>query len=189
MAVDRNWRCTYLNLKAAELLRQTGDQLKGKPLWEILPAALGQLNETELTRVMEEHVPLHFQSYVEDLQRWFDTDVFPTSEGVALFIRDVTERKRFNEQLRQTQKLESLGVLAGGVAHDFNNLLVGMLGNSSLAAEALPRVHPARAMLDEVVTAAERAAGLTRQLLAYAGKGRFVVEQSISRGWSKKLPC
>jgi signal transduction histidine kinase/CheY-like chemotaxis protein len=125
---------------------------------------------------MDEHLPVHFQCSVETWQRWFDTDVFPTQEGIALFIRDVTERKRFNEQLRQTQKLESLGVLAGGVAHDYNNLLVGILGNSSLAAEALARAHPARALLEDVVTTAERAAGLTRQLLAYAGKGRFVIE-------------
>src|SRR5207249_8943063 len=150
------------------------DELVGKIVWDILPAALSQANKPELTKAMREHVPVHFQSHAESLQRWFDTDVFPTSEGIALFIRDITERKHFNEQLRQTQKLESLGVLAGGVAHDFNNLLVGILGNSSLAADALGNTHPARAMLAEVVTAAERASGLTRQLLAYAGKGRFV---------------
>ena len=176
IAADRNWRCTYVNSKAAELLRHPADELVGKIVWDILPAALSQANEPELTKAMREHVPVHFQSHAESLQRWFDTDVFPTKEGVALFIRDVTERKHFNEQLRQTQKLESLGVLAGGVAHDFNNLLVGILGNSSLAADALGNTHPARAMLAEVVTAAERASGLTRQLLAYAGKGRFVVE-------------
>jgi len=141
-----------------------------------LPVTLGRSSEAELNHAMKEHVPVRFQSYAEALQRWFDTDVFPTSEGVAVFSRDVTERKRFDEQLRQTQKLESLGVLAGGVAHDFNNLLVGILGNSSLAADALPHGHPARAMMEEVVTAAERASGLTQQLLAYAGKGRFVVE-------------
>jgi PAS domain S-box-containing protein len=93
------------------------------------------------------------------------------------FCLDLSERKRMDEQLRQTQKLESLGVLAGGVAHDFNNLLVGILGNASLALEDLPPTNPTRPMLEEVVQAAERAADLTRQMLAYAGKGRFVVER------------
>jgi two-component system cell cycle sensor histidine kinase/response regulator CckA len=91
-------------------------------------------------------------------------------------ITDVEDRTRLEEQLRQTQKLESLGVLAGGVAHDFNNLLVGILGNASLAMETLSPNNPARPMLNDVVSASETAAHLTKQLLAYAGKGRFVVD-------------
>lgn len=95
--------------------------------------------------------------------------------GILEITTDITERNRIEEQLRHTQKLESLGVLAGGVAHDFNNLLTGILGNSSLALENVGPNHPNRALLEEVMRAAERAADLTRQLLAYAGKGRFVM--------------
>jgi signal transduction histidine kinase len=92
-------------------------------------------------------------------------------------IRDyLEERVRSEERLRETQKLESLGVLAGGIAHDFNNLLTGVLGNASLAMEdAVPGSHLA-SRLQDVVKATESAAHLTRQLLAYAGKGRFVVQ-------------
>ena len=86
------------------------------------------------------------------------------------------ERRDLEEQLRQAQKLESLGLLAGGVAHDFNNLLTGILGNASLVAEVWEPPAEARMLLEEVIRAGERAAHLTRQLLAYAGKGRFVVE-------------
>ena len=92
------------------------------------------------------------------------------------FCLDLTERKKIEAQLRHTQKLESLGVLAGGVAHDFNNLLVGILGNASLALESTTSSSPNHVLLEEVVRASERAADLTRQLLAYAGKGRFVIE-------------
>jgi PAS domain S-box-containing protein len=88
---------------------------------------------------------------------------------------DVTERLRIEEQLRHTQKLESLGVLAGGVAHDFNNLLTGILGNASLALDGVSEHNPQRQFLEEVMRASERAADLTRQLLAYAGKGRFIM--------------
>src|SRR5436190_13546259 len=95
---------------------------------------------------------------------------------LASVIRTAVRARRREEDLRQTQKLESIGVLAGGVAHDFNNLLVGILGNASLAREMLPNDDPARPLLDDVVVAGQRAAALTRQLLAYSGKGRFLVQ-------------
>jgi nitrogen-specific signal transduction histidine kinase len=79
------------------------------------------------------------------------------------------------ERLRETAKLESLGVLAGGIAHDFNNLLVGILGNASLALDSLPPSSPSRGMIENTIKASERAAALTRQMLAYSGKGRFVL--------------
>ena len=96
--------------------------------------------------------------------------------GASHIARDITERKRFQSQLQQKQRVEDLGLLAGGVAHDFNNLLTGILGNASLALELLSLHHPAHTRMTDVMKAAERAARLTRQLLAYAGKGRFVTE-------------
>ena len=87
--------------------------------------------------------------------------------------QDITERKQAEEALRQAQKMESLGVLAGGIAHDFNNLLVAMLGQASLALAQLPPENAARANVEKVVKAAERAADLTRQMLAYSGRGQF----------------
>jgi signal transduction histidine kinase/CheY-like chemotaxis protein len=90
-------------------------------------------------------------------------------------IENITERKQVEEQLRESQKLESLGVLAGGIAHDFNNLLTGILGNASLSLELAPANSPMRPLLQRLMQASERAADLTRQLLAYAGKGRFVL--------------
>ena len=78
-------------------------------------------------------------------------------------------------QSRHVQKLESIGVLAGGIAHDFNNLLHVVLGNADIALSHLTTGSPAREPLEEVVRATLRAADLTRQLLAYSGKGAFVV--------------
>ncbi len=86
------------------------------------------------------------------------------------------ERKKIEEQMRHVQKLESLGVLAGGIAHDFNNLLMVILGNADLALSELSPVSPARENILAIEKAARRSAELCKQMLAYAGKGRFVVQ-------------
>jgi PAS domain S-box-containing protein len=82
------------------------------------------------------------------------------------------ERAALDAKLQQAQKLESLGLLAGGVAHDFNNLLAGILGNTELAQQDLPPDDPRRAAMQLVGVAAGRAAELCKQLLAYAGRGQ-----------------
>jgi PAS domain S-box-containing protein len=89
--------------------------------------------------------------------------------GLAL-AENVTERTRLEAELRQAQKLKALGQLAGGVAHDFNNLLTAILGYSNLVADALPPGDASRADISEVIDAANRAASLTRQLLAFGRK-------------------
>jgi two-component system, cell cycle sensor histidine kinase and response regulator CckA len=102
---------------------------------------------------------------------------------VTLILRDSSERRRaederlkFLSQIQQTQKLESLGVLAGGIAHDFNNLLMAVLGHADLALDALPTSSDARDDLAEIRRAAQRATELCKQMLAYSGKGRFVIQ-------------
>ena len=90
---------------------------------------------------------------------------------------DLEEQKRAEQLIAHRQRLESIGLLAGGLAHDFNNLLVGIIGAASYTLELLPRDHEGRQMLDLVLNSGDRAAHLIRQMLAYAGKGQFVVEQ------------
>jgi PAS domain S-box-containing protein len=90
-------------------------------------------------------------------------------------IHDVSERRKSEEALLQAHKLESIGILAGGIAHDFNNLLTGILGSVSFARTTLAPDHPACPLLEMAEQSCEKAAKLTTQLLAYAGKGKFVV--------------
>jgi PAS domain S-box-containing protein len=104
----------------------------------------------------------------------------PRLLGVAC---DITERKRIEEErelinhkIQEMQKLDSLGVLAGGIAHDFNNLLTGVLGNASLIRADLPANSSYQALLEQIEISALRAGDLCKQMLAYAGKGRLVVE-------------
>ncbi|QJW94019.1 hybrid sensor histidine kinase/response regulator [Frigoriglobus tundricola] len=90
-------------------------------------------------------------------------------------LRAREQQQRYERQLVQSQKLESLGVLAGGIAHDFNNLLTGMLGYASLCRMRLPPDDPMSDDLKRIERAAQRAAELCQQMLAYAGRGQFVV--------------
>jgi PAS domain S-box-containing protein len=87
------------------------------------------------------------------------------------------EKARIERKLQETQKLESLGVLAGGIAHDFNNLLTGILGNASLARLDVPPTSPVQTSLEQIELVAQRAADLCKQMLAYSGKGRFIVQR------------
>ena len=102
---------------------------------------------------------------------------FEREERILLAIEDVTGSRRAEEELRQSQKMEAIGYLAAGVAHDFNNLLTSIMGNASLLLDAMPKDDPGRSALECVVSGAQRAADLTRQLLAYAGKGSFYLER------------
>jgi PAS domain S-box-containing protein len=88
-------------------------------------------------------------------------------------VHDVTEQHKTQEALRRAQKLESLGLLAGGVAHDFNNILVGIIGNANLALDDLHEESTARESVERALASARRAAELANQMLAYSGKGRF----------------
>jgi len=105
---------------------------------------------------------------------------------LLLAVTDINERKwaedkrlQLERHMQQTQKLESLGVLAGGIAHDFNNLLTIILGNASLALDELPPNSPAHDGLRAIEKTSLRAAELCRQMLAYSGKGRFVIEDIL----------
>ena len=104
------------------------------------------------------------QSGNDSVNHWFGT------------FTDIEDRRRAEQALLQRQKLESTGLLAGGIAHDFNNLLVGILGGISYALESPPGSDEARPLLQSALLASERAAMLVRQMLAYAGKGKFVIE-------------
>jgi PAS domain S-box-containing protein len=119
-----------------------------------------------------------------EISSWMETrDGKPV--GRQAICRDLSERRaaeaeraRLDHKLQESQKLESLGVLAGGVAHDFNNLLTSILGHASLARMDVSSGSSTGACLQQIEVAAERAASLCQQMLAYSGQGRFVVKRT-----------
>jgi PAS domain S-box-containing protein len=107
------------------------------------------------------------------------------------FVRDITERRALEEQLRQAQKLEAIGRLAGGVAHDFNNILMSIMGAADLLLMQLSPEDPARSEASEIKQSVDRGAGLTRQLLAFsrrqATRPRLFVLGDVTRGMETML--
>ncbi len=94
----------------------------------------------------------------------------------SVIARDLTEERKRNQQLEHTQRLESLGILAGGIAHDFNNILTAIMGNAAMAERSLDDASPAKEKLARIEASTQRASDLCRQMLAYSGKGKFVVK-------------
>ncbi len=167
----------------------------GKPFWDCPWWTHSPAQQTQLRDGVREAAGGAFVRYEASHAtpdgdiRIVDGSLKPVTDetGKVVFIipegRDITERKRADEerqdleaQVQQTQKLESLGILAGGIAHDFNNLLVGILGNAELALHNLPANSPVCDNLESLVATARRAKALTNQMLAYSGKGQFVLE-------------
>lgn len=302
VALDRDWRYTYVNRRAAEMFGRDPEDLVGKHIWTEFPDGVGQPFYDVYMRVMAERSPMTFEDYYPPWDRWFENRVMPTDEGISIFFQEITDRKRLTVRLEeqaaqfdlanvlvrspidntvlywntgaerlygftkreavgqpahdllqtrapmpfpdmmnhlelegswegtvqrttkdgrrldislrsvlqrdsagqaaaivevatdiservslererdelrlrltQADRLDSLGQLAGGVAHDFNNLLAVILGNLGFALEATPVESPARADVEEALRAAERATGLTHQLLVFARRGQSEV--------------
>ncbi|MEO7036097.1 MAG: response regulator [Polyangiaceae bacterium] len=151
--------------------------------FEIAELAVGRMAES-----IRLQAPSEFQEEIEfpTGKRVWKTRLVPWNthgqQYLAGFARDVTEnvaadrhRGLLESKLLDAQKLESLGILAGGIAHDFNNLLTGILGNVSLMRLELPATSALAEHVEQIEAVTIRAADLCRQLLAYSGKGRFVV--------------
>lgn len=157
-------RGVFLGRYRALFHRPTGKVLEARIQCGTMPAFHAQLEgallEMPLSGPREQEAPLLMLAVTD------------------ITVRKAAEEQRFlmEQQMQQTQKLESLGVLAGGIAHDFNNLLTIILGNASLALDELPSLSPARDSLRAIEKTALRAAELCRQMLAYSGRGRFVIE-------------
>lgn len=156
----------------------------------------------DFKRAMEEHglvQGFEYQVYRKDGSKiWLSENarVVRDANGAVLYyegtVVDITERKRLEDQLRQAQKMEAVGQLAGGVAHDFNNLLMVIHGNSEVMLDRLGPAEALRKNADQIKKAAEQAASLTRQLLAFSRRQvlqpRVLDLNSVVADMSKMLP-
>ena len=175
--LDREGVVTYASQSTSRVLGHSAEELCGR-------SALGLIHPDDVAHLLAQIVALRDRPgavvllearYRHKDGSWRDGEYSvtnrlqdPAVRALVLNYRDITERHRLEEQLRQAQKMEAVGRLAGGVAHDFNNILTAIFGYAELMTEALPAGSQGRQDLEEIRKAAQRASALTRQLLAFS---------------------
>ena len=191
VVLDPDGRFLLVNRRFEDLFRLRHGDVRGLAPVMVLPteaaeslteaslAALGGQPAVERTMEIEsDGGTLHYHLVAFPLQEQGQAPIGAGIVGVDLSerTRAEEERRRLEAGVQQAQKLESLGLLAGGIAHDFNNILTAIVGGTSIALQELGPGTPVKADLEQVVASAERAAKLTRQMLAYAGRASFAIE-------------
>jgi len=171
----------FPNPKTVEMLGYAKEELENIPFDSFIHPEDNAKNIGEqMQRLEEDKLPGTYSFRVihrDNKLLWVDLNVVPIQwEGkpAALnFSRDVTEKKRLEEQLLQAQKMEAIGTMAGGIAHDFNNLLMGILGNASLILSETSANYPYHTEIKNIEQYAQNGAHLTRQLLGFARGGKY----------------
>jgi signal transduction histidine kinase/CheY-like chemotaxis protein/HAMP domain-containing protein len=180
MIVDREWCVSYLNARAQAHLSEERN-LVGVDIWEAFSVAAAEPDVAVLLQeAVSKQQSTSFERFCRRRGIWYDINAFPSGEGLAVLFRDITEHKQaiearrlIEEQLHQSQKMEAIGQLTGGVAHDFNNLLMVISGNLELIEDAETDRDHARELAAAARKAASRGANLTAQLLAFSRRQKL----------------
>jgi two-component system cell cycle sensor histidine kinase/response regulator CckA len=175
VTLDRDWRVTYMNRVTERIFKCSREELMGKVVWDELLVTRGSAFELQSRRAMEANCTVEYEEFYVPLGIWLEVRSYPSDSGLAIYFRDVTERKRGQQareslegQLRESQKMEAIGRLAGGVAHDFNNILGAILGNLELARQEAGSSPQALESFEEIRKAGHRGRDLVGQILAFS---------------------
>lgn len=171
--VDDQGRFSFINPAGAQLLTQTPDALLGQPVHALLhPECSGDCRLLEALSAAERYHAVAEQFWRQDGQafpvEYISSPIDGPGQGQVVTFQDVSERRSLESQLLQSQKMEAIGRLAGGVAHDFNNILTLIQGYGDLLLDKLSDQPEAASLLQIVLDAGDRAANLTKQLLLFS---------------------
>jgi len=190
IVVDREYRILSVNRAFCDMMQLSAEQMVGRLCYEASHHIAqpcfeqdGERRECAVRHTFETgmpHVASHTHEDASGTKHYMELRSFPVFDASGRVvsaietINDVTEKRKLEAQLRQAQKMEAVGTLAGGVAHDFNNMLMVIIGHAELALQQIAPDQPLFANLQEIRKAAGRSADLTRQLLAFARKQSVV---------------
>jgi two-component system, cell cycle sensor histidine kinase and response regulator CckA len=175
----QNERLVYTNPKAADMLGYTQQELIDSPFaFDFVHEQDRSMVQDQLERLDPERTPtvqlavrgLRKDGEVIQVEAFCSVTEFNGTRAILATVHDISDRVKLEDQLRQAQKMEAVGRLAGGIAHDFNNLLTAIRGNAELMSHRVKKDPAMAAEVDEILHAADRAASLTRQLLAFSRK-------------------
>ena len=175
----QNDRLVYVNPKAADLLGYTQQELvDSSSPFDFVHEQDRQLVKDQLGRLDPKHMPsvqlavrgVRKDGEVIQVETFCSMTEYGSQSAILATVHDISDRVKLEDQLRQAQKMEAVGRLAGGIAHDFNNLLTAIRGNAELMSQRVKEDPAMAAEVDEILHAADRAASLTRQLLAFSRK-------------------
>jgi len=182
ISVDSEQKIVLFNAAAERIFRCPATDAIGQSIDRFIPQRFREQHTKHIRNFGETGLTLRsMHSFAELTALRADSEQFPIEASISqievagqklftVILRDITERKQLEEQFRQSQKMEAIGRLAGGVAHDFNNMLTAIIGYSQLVQAQLDDSSPLRHDIEEIEKAGNRAAGLTAQLLAFSRK-------------------
>ena len=187
--VSQDLRYLDVNKKGVEVLGYSREELLSMRIIDVIPPEQVPRSESEFQKLRDRGSYEKFVGKVRTKDnRWLDVEVSSSAiiednrvVGSRDILRDITERKKMEDELLRAQKLESIGMLAGGLAHDFNNLLTAILGNISLAKLDARRGDGIYEQLEQAERASQRAQDLTQQLLTFS-RGGAPIRKTLSLG-------
>ncbi|MBI5740423.1 MAG: PAS domain S-box protein [Nitrospirae bacterium] len=175
---DLNGRFLIINQYTEDSLGRSRDRIIGRTVFDLFPHEFAQAYTGNDRQVLDSGRAMEFEEAapLKDGTHSFISVKFPLRDsqghiyGLGAMCTDITERKKLEEQLRQSQKMEAIGLLAGGVAHDFNNILTAIIGYANIVKMKTEKDSPVKGNLDQIIASSERGAHLTRSLLAFSRK-------------------
>ena len=187
ITADAESRITFCNPAAEKMFGYSKEELIGQPGEILLPERFRDMNRTSFQRVLQKKIPHLTGKPIEACGLKKDNQEFPIEISVTTYtiddklyftftIHDLTERKKMEEQIRQSQKMEAIGTLAGGVAHDLNNILSAMVGYPELLLLNLPEDSSLRKPLLSIKQSGEKAAAIVNDMLTLARRGVHIAE-------------
>jgi signal transduction histidine kinase len=126
--LDKEWRLRYINKHQLLPPEKTQNDLLDKNIWEVLPEAVGSFMYHEFHRAMAERVPVHFETPTTFDNSWYEITIYPFEDGICCFIRDITDKKKYEAELKRLSGLDLIGQMAAGISHEIRNPMTTVRG-------------------------------------------------------------